>query len=283
MKINFKYQFIFCSLFALFQFSCSDINSPISSNDEVDPKIIGEWFMVDTVNNAHPSPNYYFHGMQITSDKNINQLGIEVNTGKVKLLDNDIYSALRCANYGILIIEYWSHPVHFIDTLNYKVEGDKLITWNNRTYNIYAKTVINALLIEPTYCNLSLQLNNEVQENRKTYYYPSSYISKISQTELQLIAFIKGYSLSITIDNFTGTGTYVIPYQKAILYLRGDDYIQTYFSSPQNNGSITIDNYDELGNVRTGRFNFTVSDSLISGTVINIDLNNGIFAVPIYQ
>ena len=280
LKLHFVYSFLFLFLIG----SCTKDDNPVLSNDEVDSKLVGEWYLLDSLFNTIPAPTFSLHGMQITSDKKINSLGIEINTGKIKIFDNHRFSSLIKANEGKLVIKYFAPPGIATDTMNYKIDNNNLIVWNQYYSTIYTKTELGFQLFNPTNCNLSVKIDSISNENLKVYYNPSGYISKVTQSELKLISFIKGYEINISINDFIGTGTYEIPYKKGELIYFGGDYILTYYSDSLLVGSITIDLYDETNNVCSGTFNFnaTFFEPYVNQTFI-YELEEGIFSVPIYK
>lgn len=284
MEKEFKLHFFNAFLILFLLVSCTKDYNPVLSKDEVDSKLVGEWYLLDSLSNTIPAPSFSFYGMQITSDKKINSLGVEINTGKIKIFDNHRYSSLLKANEGKLVIEYFAPPGMTTDTMNYKIENNKLIVWNQYYSNIYTKTELNFQLFNPTDCNLSVNVDSISNENLKVYYNPSGYISKVTESELKLISFIKGYEINISIDSFNGTGTYEIPYKKGELIYFGGDYISIYYSDSLLVGSITIDQYDESNNVCSGTFNFnaTFFEPYINQTFI-YELEKGTFSVPIYK
>jgi len=185
-----------------------------------------------------------------------------------------------------LIYECPAHPIAptMADTMNYRIEGNKLFVWNQESSNVYSKTVLNTPMFNPICCYLSVQLNQQIEENIKVYNHPSAYISKVFPNKIILTANIRGnMMLGIYIDNFTGTGSYRIPYQKASLHINYGDCLCDYFSDSSDENSITIDEYDEVNNICTGRFNFTANGGDYSKSDFVYNLRNGVFALPIYQ
>ena len=73
MYLNIKSYFIFL-LLSLSILSCSDSVSP----DEIDPRLIGEWYRADIIQSDTLSPDVSFHGIQINADKTIKLLGVEI-------------------------------------------------------------------------------------------------------------------------------------------------------------------------------------------------------------
>ena len=68
--------------------SCSFTNTRMASDNYIDSLLIGEWYLVDTMDSVYPSPKFHFYGIQINPDHTRISLGIETNTGKVAIDEN---------------------------------------------------------------------------------------------------------------------------------------------------------------------------------------------------
>ena len=119
---NFIKYFIPLIFFTLLLGSCTDEDNPFSPSSTVDPKLVGEWYILNNISNNTPSPNISFSGIQITCDKKINSLGIETNTGEVAVSGSA--GTLVTANNRIIIVKHFAYSDLYDDTIIYKIENE---------------------------------------------------------------------------------------------------------------------------------------------------------------
>src|SRR3972149_11121287 len=190
---------IFLLLFPILLSNCSDPVSP----DEVDARLTGEWYFIYNNNSPNPYPETTFTGIQINSDKTINSLGIETNTGKVAVIKYSSKKIIK-ANERELIWEYLLGGIGLSTiSYNYRFENEKLILSNESGNLTYTKTKLGVQLVEPVTCNFSFEKDSIFYENEKISAYPSAYASKISNLFL-LKAEMDHAFLNIWIDDFKG-------------------------------------------------------------------------------
>ncbi|MDD1444452.1 hypothetical protein MEO93_29765, partial [Dolichospermum sp. ST_sed3] len=82
--------------------------------------------------------------------------------------------------------------------------------------------------------------------------------------------------ISVECNNFNGIGEYIIPSGKGVLTTFYGDVGNTFISDSSLTNTITIDQFDEVNNICSGRFSFYVGSH-------TIELSDGTFTIPIYQ
>lgn len=275
------YCFIIISL--LLFVSCSE-DGPVQANNYIDPRLIGEWYMIDPMSQTFPEPEYSFRGFQINQNHQMIQLGIETSTGKVAYREYPIIDSIIYAYNGkMLLRRFWWFG--YTDTLNYKIEGDELTLINDYYTEVYQKTNLSTQLFDPIVSDLSMKMDSFLVNNFKVFRYPSAYISKKDPSSIYLFANISFSSninsamISVEINDFNGIGEYVIPFEKAKLVTINGDVLDTYLSDSTITNTISIGQFDEANNICSGEFSFNVYNSWPS----KIELREGTFIVPIYK
>jgi hypothetical protein len=264
--------------------NCSD---PVSYS-EIDNRLIGEWYLIDTLHNSYPSPNLSFFGIQFNIDNDVKLLGIETSTGRVSIW-KDNYKTLISAKRGILILQYFLNGIGMTtDTSNYSFENDKLIIKSNHGNTIFKRTGLGVQIFNPLTSNLSVKVDSVIFENDKISNYPSAFIAKYSPSKLLLNATMDSSllnvntnitTLKIIITNFNGPGNYEILSENGIYFIYYLQFFLQYLSDSVSTGNITITEYNEINNICSGTFYFNAND----GGNGSIELKDGIFTVPIYR
>lgn len=277
---------LFCSfiisLFLLFA-SCSE-DEPLQANNYIDPELIGEWYLIDPTSQVYPQPEYSFRGFQINSKKQMIQLGIETSTGKVTYLEDPIIDSIIYAYKGKMLLQrFWWFG--YTDTLNYIVEGDDLTLINGNYSEVYHKTSLSDQLFDQILSDLSVKIDSTLVSNFKVFRYPSAYLSKKGPSSILLFANIslsskiKSAMISVEINNFNGIGEYFIPFENGKLIIIDGDVLDTYSSDSSMTNTISIDQFDEVNEICSGRISFDVYNYWNA----KIELREGTFIIPIYQ
>jgi len=275
--------FIFVIFFGLLCLtSCSKDNNPVDSNNYFDSNLIGEWYLIDSLDLGYPSPRYNFYGMQINKNQLMISLGIETNTGKVAIEEYPRIDSIISATNGKMIIKYFNPFYEIIDTLKYNINANKLIIGEDYYARTYIKTSLNSLLFNPITSNLTVNIDSINNNNLKVYNYPSAYLSKNNTSNISLFVYLKSSRISIEINDFSGVGIYNIPFHKGEYWVYDSDFVLSYFSDSVATATLTIEQYDEINKSCTGRFSFDVYDGYdIQNSRIKI--RAGSFTVPIYK
>lgn len=275
---NFFLVIFFCLLCFI---SCSNDNNPINSNNNFDSNLLGEWYLIDSMDLGYPSPDFYFDGIQINKDQLMIPLGIETNTGKVALEEYPRIDSIITAKDGKLVVKFKSFYT-IVDTFNYSFSANKLVIGDENYSRTYIKTSLNSLLFNPITSNLDVKIDSVNMNNLKVYNYPSAYLSKTNTSSISLFMNLKSSSISIELNNFTGVGVYNIPFQKAKYWVYDSDVILGYFSDSVATATLTIEQYDEINKFCKGKFSFDVYDGYdIQNSRIKI--REGNFTVPLYK
>ena len=276
---------IYCSIiiYLLLFVSCSE-DDPVQANNYIDPRLIGEWYLIDPMSQTFPEPEYSFRGFQINQNHQMIQLGIETSTGKVAYREYPIIDSIIYAyNSKMLLQRFWWFG--YTDTLNYKVEGNDLTLITDYYTEVFHKTSLTTMLFEPVQSDLLLKIDNVSVRNFRVFRYPSAYISKKDPSSIYLFANISFSSrinsamISVEINDFNGIGEYVIPYEKGKLITINGDVLNTYLSDSTMTNTISIDQFDEVNKICSGEFSYNVYNSWNS----KIELRDGTFIIPIYE
>ena len=274
---NFKTSILLLTLLSLSVFRCSDTVSP----DYMDVRIIGEWYRSDLVQSDTLSPDITFQGIQINADRTIKLLGVEVNSGKIAVW-KDNYEKITKVEKGKLIVEHFYYDLGPISqTYAYKIDNNKLILTVGDLDMVYTKTKLGNKLFEPVFSNLSLMFDTLAFENNKISFHTSAYVKKISPTEISLKAELDNSILRIDVEDINGTGSYEIPFGKGNWATLSGDVVVVSLSDSVAIGNITITQYDEINNICSGTFYFTLEDSYEPEFRQHI-IKEGNFTVPIY-
>ena len=276
-------QKVFLSLLFLITIIFLSCSNPVVPSDEVDPRLVGEWYSIINNNSPNPYPETTFTGIQINSDKTIKSLGIETNTGKVAVIKYSDKKIIK-ANEGELTWEYVLVGIGLSNvSYNYKFEDEKLILSNKNEVLTYTKTKIDTQLVKPVICNLSFEKDSIIYENEKISAYPSAFVSKISTENSFLLNAEMGHAfLRIELNNFKGVGNYEIPYNGFEFAEFHGDVGLIFVSDSLSIGNITITQYDEANNLCTGTFYLNEALPDNPDSVVSV-FKEGTFTVPVYK
>jgi hypothetical protein len=254
---------------------CKDEGNP---SNEVDPQLLGEWYYLDTMAISYPAPTISFRGMRINEDKTIHVLGIETATGKVALIENAPTKELLMGNGGVLVIRYVAAPGMFLDTSNYRVQGDRLILTGRYTNIAYRRTHLGSMFNTPTRSELGFTMDSIEFRSPNVAALLPAFVSRISSSVLRLDASIPNGWITIDIEPFNGLGTYQIGANKGTLTQFSGDVVFSLTTDSLATGTISVDQYDEVSHRCSGEFGLTVG----RGTMVR-QLRDGTFSVPVYQ
>jgi len=274
--------YIFGILFLPIFVGCLRDSTVVLDPIEVDPQLVGVWYHIDSVAHAFPSPPVSFEGMEIGSDKTIRSAGIETATGKVALLEGPPMIKLLQANDGLLIIQYQYPPVFMTWSTHYRVEGRSLILDDWYPY-VRNRTRLGFVVARPIQSTLSVMIDSVTCQSPRVSPAPPAYVSKISQSAIRLYADLPHRYMTVDIDSFVGPGTYSIGPNEGNLYEVADDYTFLLATDSLSTGTIVIEEYDEVSNRCSGRFEFVVHKIIGPQTELLKSLRNGTFSVPIYR
>lgn len=285
-----KYKFIYLTksitIFALIVIGCEENSVPTSTISDIDTQLIGEWYYTDSLPMDYPAPQLAISGMQITKDKNINQLGIEIKTGKIVTHDESRYLELIKANNGILDIKVAAPPDIRNDTMHYEVRQGDLITSKEHFEKIYKKTKLGTQVATPISFDFTTMIDSIQYNGIEVHSYPTCFASKVSSTNLLITALIPHAQINIEINDFKGIGTYPILFGKGELVYNGSDYFLTFLSDSSNTGMVSINYYSETENICKGTFLFDgIKQDFVNNewVIVRKKLRQGSFSLPIYK
>lgn len=273
-----KYAFI---LILLIFSGCHIFES--SETENIDPDLLGHWYMVDTVSSSGISPsNVSVRGWSISSGGEMNKLGVVDSTGSIAVMASSYQPNILQAKNGKMIIKYWAHPILSETEVEYRITSNQLIIENesghfNGTFN---KTKVGNKIISPMPSNLQVKIDDTEAKNIKVANrIPTAYVNKTSESDLMLSASLGRKSIMINIDNYTGPGIYTIGKGQAEYQISGSDWIQLFQTFLDTSGTISID-CDPNASRCSGEFEFSTDDPENDVDTEPI-LEDGSFNVPL--
>ncbi|MBK7230634.1 MAG: hypothetical protein IPH97_17600 [Ignavibacteriales bacterium] len=275
--------FIAIIFFCLLCFnSCSKDNNPIDSNCNFDSNLVGEWYLVDSLNLSFPSPDYNFQGFQINKNQTMIPLGIETSTGKVAISQYPRIDSIISAINGKIVIKYAYKFYAFTDTLHYNINGNRIVIGDQNYSQTYIKTSLNTLLFNPINSDVAVKIDTVYNNNMKVFNFPSAYLSKKTSSDILIIVNFYSSYITVGINNFNGVGVYSIPFQKAEYSIFDTDMVIRYLSDSTSSATFIVEQYDEISNICSGTFSFDAYEGFyMLGP--KIEIRNGTFTVPIYK
>lgn len=264
---------------------CKDLGEGDATRYGIDARLLGNWYRFDTLSLTSPGPRLVLDAMQIRSDMTIAPLGIEFSTGNVALVERGELKQMLAASGGLLVVTHVAHPDIVTDSLMYAFTGNALVLTDRFATRrfVYHRTVLGSRLTDPVQVTVRVDLDGAPVQSPQVATIVPAYVGKAA-SRLQFSSTFPAGWVTITIDDFAGTGTYTIGPSKAALKLFAGDVVITLPNDTSFPGTITIDTFDEVTNRCAGRFEFTAQLRLLPGDPPFVrHLRNGVFSVPLYR
>ncbi len=268
---------IYCLFYC---FSCSTTNIYSDSSNHIDSLLVGEWYYIDTANAENPLRRS-FEGFQINNDHSRKLLGIETNTGKIKVIDAERCDSIISAHDGVMVIKTYSSMIIVLNHLNYILKENKLTLLSGRS-KTYTRTELNAQLFKPELSNVQAKVDSTLLTNIKVSSFPLSFIKENTASEIIFSARFPSSNIGIVINNFNGAGTYIIPPYRARYTISYSDVGLDYRSDTTAAAVFIVDKYDTVNNTSSGRFSFNVFGRYRNQDS-SYEIRDGVFTVPIYR
>lgn len=256
-----------------------------SDNENIDPELLGDWVMIDTVSSAGISPsNLRVRGWSISSEGSMNKLGVVDSTGGLAIIESGYQTKILHANNGKMSVEYYGHPDVAEDEVEYRLTSDQLIIENGFGFinGTFQRSQVGNEVIPPMPSKLYVEIDGTEAKNVNiANKIPTAYIIKTSESDLRLSASLKSNSIMISLDNYNGSGTYPIGKGQAEYQIIGSDWIQVFQTFLEPSGTITID-CESTSSRCSGEFEFSTENpqnELDSDPI----LENGSFDVPLFE
>lgn len=273
---------IISALLFFFLLSCT------TSEDKVDSKLLGTWYSV-TTSSHYPSntPVKIFRGWNITKDGKMNPIGVEAATGTIALIDTKYGSEIEFANSGKMSVKHYAHPNLVTDEVSYSVTNNTLSLEGDFIKGTFERTRLSEKVMNRIPADLDVSIDGERAENIKvSNRVPTAYISKNSSSDIEIKATMNWKKILITIDDFSGPGTYIIGKEQAAFSRFGTDWIEPdNTTDADSSGFITITECTPNGTRCTGEFEFStnMNASQENPNYPLQHLTNGSFDLPVYQ
>ncbi len=264
----------------LYCFSCSTTNIYSESSSPIDSLLIGEWYCVDIANAKNPLRRY-FEGFQINNDHSRKLLGIETNTGKIKVIDAVRCDTIISAHDGAMIIKTYASQIIAQNHLKYIISNNKLTLLSDRS-KTYTRTELNAQLFKPELSNVQAIVDSILLTNIKVSSFPLSFIKQNTASDIIFSARFPSSSIGIVVKNFNGAGTYNIPLYYARYSISYSDVGLDYSSDTTAAAVFIVDKYDTVNNTSSGSFSFNASGRYRNQDSL-YEIRDGVFIVPIYR
>ncbi|SMO97039.1 DUF6252 family protein [Gracilimonas mengyeensis] len=272
---------------ALFFLSLTLIIGCSNSEENIDPKLVGEWYKVENPGTfSSNTPQQVYTGWRITKDGGMDPLGVESATGKLALIDTRYLPEIGFANSGKMEVTYFAHPNVDTEVIRYSIRNNMLILEGRFAAGTYIRSKLSSKIAPATPADFSVHKGEEILENVKVdHRVPTAYITRESNSEWVLHAEMKWQRISIQINDFIGTGTYSIGKDQANYSTFGTDWIGPTFTSPEDSGGTVIIADCNAQNTRcSGEFNFRVNNvswGAVEDTTWH-SFTSGSFDLPVY-
>ncbi len=281
---------LICCFSAMILFTqCVTDKTPLGNIDQIDPAITGDWYHIRT-HSAKGSPSESFHGIRIIEDGSIELLTVETATGKLVLSNSPSPGKFKSAYNGNFTLEVYNMGFYQLGgTYNstFEVTGSNLYFKDGNEIPIlasnYIKSEIGNVITQPVQSDFEMMSGDTVIYNSPTGAIPSAYASYLTltnnQVQLHIYARSGPHRLRISLNDFTGIGTYVLgtaTNNDAEYGIWSGDAGIVYPINQPNAGNVAIENFDIDNQVCTGIFSFEVGYR----EIIPI---SGNFNIPVYE
>lgn len=273
----------------IFLYSCSNVS------EEFDKELIGIWVSVDSLELQKPGPHKHFTVMEISDDQTLLYHSIHIETGKIKNLGQSAPRYSIKTVDGVIKVDRKTKKrtiiIHPRD-MNYHLSNGKLyISYGGSHQRVYERRSLNEVITEPYSIDFKCMIDS--REHRSPEYHNQTpafvsnmnnvlYVNSVLENSID-----ESWDLSIKIENFSGVGTYEIPFEAACLRSRDGCVIISMKSDSVNTGRIFINEYDDVKNICSGTFSFDLKsemwNSISDENKKNVKIRNGEFSAPIYK
>jgi len=274
--------------------ACTRNNSPLETNEFIDPLLIGNWIKISE-KNISGRPNTSISGIKIYEDGYITTLGIEISNGKLAELSkkNDFCRKIIKASKGEMIVKVPQQgfsPGHTY-TREYEISDSTLtyisIDANGNYFSDvnYKRSGLSDKIVNPVISNFSTINNSDTLKNFQIWHYPSAYFGYGHSFENGDMVFeiysrnSNNTSINIQLSEFNGVGEYILGTSNdgmAYFSILSGCAIPVYHTEQPNSGFIRIDKYNLLENICSGSFEFYVYDK-------EYEFKEGRFRLPVYH
>ena len=291
MRNIFSYILLF-----LLAVSCNRDYSVLDAGAGIDERLIGDWVTISQ-STLPGTPSNHIKGIRILDSGEIQSLGVETSTGKIKSYfppKRESYSILKARNNNIELEQHiFNPPISRLCFGHYSINDTVLYFEKDPDSQYFPiggnffKTTDGTKITKPIISEMTIQLDGELVENQKIYFYPSSYATDYvpyDSIEFQIISILdNNWKLIINLKNFMGAGRYSLDSLSSVSvrYLRRYGcLIEEYYTSDSDSGFIEINEFDIQEKVCSGTFEFTISNPEF--TEEKIKCSNGEFRIPFY-
>ena len=256
-----------------------------SGSEEIDPDLIGDWYMaVDTPTSFDSPADTQVRGWSILPDGSFQNLGVVDSTGVLAPLSLFHETTILSAKNGVMALEHTGHPDIGFEEVNYQITGDQLVIENSfiNTNGTFTRSEIGTKVIPPMPSRLGVSVNGESTQNvNVAHQIPTTFISKRPDQRLYLMAKMDGAYIRINLNAFLGSGTYTIGKEEAEYLIVNSDAVTPFQTIMDDSGTLSID-CDDATMRCTGSFSFTTNNpgNNISANPV---LTNGYFDLPFFK
>ena len=276
--------FYFWALFIVT--GCTTDHNPFQTDNYIDPKIIGTWYMIDPIE-VIGQPDFSVSGFQISKDGFMYNIGVEIKTGNlIKYSDTNYSSQIISTRKGEM--EVYAQKNGMIPERTYFCKYD--VNDSNLTFyydgggsSIYKKSKIGNNANDPVVSEFFTIIDSDTFSNAVVWRNPSAYFGYSYYDVDSLVHEIYATSgfnsgILIQLNNFEGIVTYTLGVGNEGMahFFQGYCAIAVYFTEQPNSGYVIINEYDLQNNVCSGTFEFYVSDH-------DKEFSEGRFRIPIYN
>lgn len=271
-------------IIALLIISLTYCSNPVNNNENLfDDRILGKWGnILPSYSQTYPTPPYYFMGYSFTENE-MNLLGIEHNTGKIREFENSNYNNFTFLSNNQFEVDVVYHPVIVRKRYSYSFSNDSLILDDGSEIIKYNKIDSDSSYFGQQKIEFKFTYGKTTYKNDPISYHLSAYLSKINENHVLIKGHAEGISLTLEIDNFIGKGLYRAPNFGVKLWEISGDVISGFESDSVYIGEIRITRYNEGENICYGYFSFTEYTYYTHNSPFYADVRYGQFSLPIYK
>lgn len=284
MKRGIFFRFLIL-LFPVLLVSCSESSSePDYANAEVDPRLVGDWYSIQTTRQGTVYSDFNLKGFTIRADKSMRGLGIELATGKIQPLAENRYRGIIKAKDGEINYRYLSGSWNTDNIYNYTFENNTLVLRGIYDTVTLRKTSVGFKVTNGVVQSVSYLMDTVSVTNLPVHTALSAAAVSLSPGRIQFKIRSSIKLLTIEFDGYTGPGTYPIDFHKTYTQSTGSDVLYIEPADSTYPGTVTITEVDNQNKKLKGTFHFNTS--LFDHTFVRFvsrEFRHGIFEIPFFD
>ncbi len=285
MKRGILFRLLFLLFPVLCLVSCSDSSSePDYANAVVDPRLVGDWYSVQTTRQGAVYSDFNLKGFTIRADKSMRGLGIELATGRIQPLAENHYLGIIKAKDGEFNYRYRDGSWNTDNIYNYTFENNTLILRGIYDTVTYRKTSAGFQVMEENIQSFLYRMDTVWISSLPVHTSLSATALIISPGRVQFRFRSTWLLLTIVIDGYTGAGLYPIDFHNTYTQRTGSDVLYIEAADSTYPGFVNIEEADNINKVLKGTFSLNTrwfDHSKIQ--FVSREFRFGVFQIPFFE